>query len=225
MRPKDLEPQFSVYSPIHNKLVDGDACNLDVDLVQKMPLQTLANFRVKTSSVNNQEKTYALQLGRYSLPYYKQVLRLISADGKYRMEALEHLPQILIPFLEQQQLPFAHQITPFTKVLSFNLITKVDGHHHPALRAKKFVPWAFHCLDGEKNFQYLLVDFELGSDTYAKFIQDLKSNGGNEIDAMKQAHSHPLYTALGFELVPQVTISATGIKPAVFALYKRLKYV
>jgi len=171
---KDREPQVTPYLPIHNKIVEGNACNLNPQLVRDMPIKTAANFKVRIIDNQNKPEEFQLQLSRYKeLPIYNQVLRLISKDTKYKMEALEHNPQFLKFVLDSKKVSFSKEISPLSRVLSFNLISKVDEVYHPAFRAKKFIPWAFKCLDGQENFTHLLVDFEAGSDTYQAFLYDI----------------------------------------------------
>jgi hypothetical protein len=224
---KDQENKISAYLPIHDKIITGDACNLDPQLVRDMPINTAANFKVEMIDQENQEnqskRHFQLQLTKLKQPpIYDQVLRLISKDIKCKMEALEHNLQFLKFVLDSQKAPFSKEITPLSRVLSFNLISKVDGAYHPAFRAKKFIPWAFECLNEQKNFTHLLVDFELGSDTYQAFLEELNKCGGNKLEAIKRAYSHQIKTDLGFELHPEVChCNNNGEKPTVFALYSR----
>lgn len=220
---KDRETQISAYLPIHGKIISGDACNLNPQLVRDMPINTAANFKVEVIDQENQSKHFQLQLTRYQqMPIYRQVLRLISKDLRYKMEALEHNPQFLKFVLDSKKVSFSKEITPLSRVLSFNLISKVDEKYHPAFRAKKFIPWAFQCLNEQESFTHLLVDFELGSDTYQAFLEDLDKCGGNKLEAIKRAYSHQIKTDLGFELHPEVChCNNNGEKPTVFALYSR----
>lgn len=223
---KDREPQVDVYFPIHDKVIQGDACNLEPNLIKAMPINAAANFKVEISSNENKPEHFQLQLTKHQdLPLYNRVLRLISQDARYRMEALEFNSQCLKLVMNERKVAFERQITPLSRVLGFNLISKIDGKHHPAFRAKKFVPWAFQCLNDGQGFNQLLVDFELGSDTYQAFIEQLKKNGENEIEAIKQAHSHQLFTELGFSLSQVDHKIEQQNKPIVFALYNRTENI
>lgn len=222
---KDRESQRDVYLPIHDTIVRGDACNLDPQLVKDMPLNTAANFKVEVIDQENQTKHFELQLSRRPQPIvYKQILRLVSTtDYKYIMEALELDPEYLKDVLNRKNVSFAKEITPSSRVLSFNIVSKVDGVHHPAFRAKKFIPWSFQCLNGQEKFTHILVDFELGSDTYQKFLEDLDKCGGNKLEAIKQAYSHQTKIDLGFELHPEVVHYKQGNEAYIFALYSKAK--
>jgi hypothetical protein len=222
---KDREPQVRPYLPIHDKVIEGDACDLDPQLVRDMPINTAANFMVKIIDNQNNPKEFQLQLSRYKeLPIYNQVIRLISKDTKYKMEALVHNPQFLQFILNNKKVLFSRIITESSRVLSFNIISKVDGVYHPAFRAKKFIPWAFKCLNRQENFTHLLVDFELGSDTYQTFLKDLEKCRGNKIEAIKKAYSHQTKIDLGFELHPEVFHCIKPREKAiVFALYSKVK--
>ena len=217
-------PQVDVYLPIHNKVIRGDACNLDPNLVQAMPINTAAKLKVEVTDEENKQRYYQLQLAkRKELPLYNQTLRLISADAKYKMEGLEYNPQFLKWVLSDRKVTFEKQIALFSRILGFNLICKINGEHYPVFRAKKFVPWAFQCLNTENGFNHLLIEFELGSDTYQAFIDQLKQNGGNSIEAIKKAHSHPLFTKLGFSLSQVEHKTGQEYVDAVYALYNRNK--
>ena len=217
---KDRERQNGLYLPIHGKIVQGDACNLDPQLVKEMPMNMSANFKVEVVDQENQSKYFELQLSRRPEPgVYKQVLRLVSKDGKYTMEAVEHNPGYLKHVFNLKNASFTQKIKHSSRVLSFNITTKINGVHHPAFRAQKFIPWSFQCLNGQKNFTHILADFESGSDTYQKFLKDLKKCDGNELEAMKQAYSHQIKIDLGFELNPEFVHHVNGRKPCVLALY------
>ena len=217
---KDQEIQSGLYLPIQDTIVQGDACNLDPQLVKDMPLDTAANFKVEIIDQENQAKHFELQLSRRSQPrvYYEQSLSLISTNSKYEMEALEYDSKMLKHVLNLHGVSFAKEITNSSRVLSFNIISKVDGVHHPAFRAKKFIPWSFQCLNGPKNFTHILADFEFGSDTYQKFLEDLKKCDGNELEAMKLAYSHQIKTDLGFKL----SHCGYGKQSRIFALYSKV---
>ena len=220
---KDRENQRGLYQPIHNTVVGGDACNLDPQLVKDMPLNAAANFKVEIIDQKNQTKCFELQLSkRPQPPIYEQILRVIPKDGQYRMEALEHDSKFLKYVLNLKGVSFAKEITPLSRVLSFDIISKVNGVHHPAFRAKKFIPWSFQCLNGQESFTHIFVDFELGSDTYQKFLEDLKKCDGNTLEAMKHAYSHQIKIDLGFELNPEFVHHVNERKPCVLALYSRV---
>lgn len=221
---KDRESQNGLYLPIHGKIVKGDACNLDTQLVKRMPHDMAANFKVEVVDQENQAKLFELELFK-SPPsnVYKQVLRLLSKDCQYMMEALDLNPLYLKHVFNLRKISLAKEITPLSRILSFHIISKVDGVYHPAFRAQKFIPWSFQCLNGPKNFTHILADFELGSDTYQKFLEDLKKCGGNKLEAMKQAHSHQTMTNLGFKLNPEVVHYINSKESCVFALYDKVR--
>jgi hypothetical protein len=140
-------------------------------------------------------------IARYSVFPYRQVLRVITEDRRFMMEALVYDQRVLRFSLDQA--PFAGLLTDDSVILGYNLHTKVDGTHHPAFRARNFVPWAHQALRSV-GVNQLLADFEGGSDTYAQFQEEMYRNGGNRVAAMEQSLAHPLYTALGYRMHPAV---------------------
>ena len=192
---------FPRYDAIHGAKIEDDISGIDPRLVAKMPLNSAALFNIH---VNNEGRgtEYPFMIAKYEVPgIYRQVIRVVPQDARYIMEALIFEPMVLKNTFPKAE--FTKLLNEKSVVLAFNIHSKVEGKHHPAIHAKKFIPWAYNAC-ANLGVNYLLADLREWSDPYKIYMEELTHNGGNRLVAIEKTFPHPLYTQLGYKLYPKV---------------------
>ena len=224
---------------IYNRVYPGDVCALPVDEVVRMPMNSGSLFHISNREPGRKIHTYnPIAISKYqptmfdpSQIYLKDSIRLIPGDDQtFFMEAFTYdvrLTKMIEPDLLKP-------VGDNDVLIGFNVQAKKNGRYYPALRADRFIPWALEVFDRTKRVDFILADYEPGSDTYQQFMDNyhLPENPDDEsvvqakIKAMESTWGHRQNTKAGFILQPGDSIRFhflvnSNKPPIIFALYKR----
>lgn len=208
--------------PIHNEIngltFNGDVCVLRPDLVKSMPTNSVALITIKKAGIK-----YNVMVARYvppmeGHPYEEQIRLITKEDPRYKMEALIFDKRYLACF----PFPYVKSLKQSDVVLGFDIVTKIDGIHHPPLIASKFIPWALETF-ADKGITHLVSDFEPDSDNGKTYWEEFERTG-NKINALERTWAHRQYEKVGFKPDSEI-YHFEGVpgfsKPVVFTVYNR----
>lgn len=208
------------YSKLRGIEVDGDACKLSPALIRAMPMNHAAIYKVLVNTISHQVMVEKLS---HPNQYIEKAIRIGTLDLDFEMVGYYYTPEFLEKVFSES--PFPQYIKDMSKVLMINIQAKKEGEHHPAIRAKHFIPWIIDVI-GQENVNNIIADFEPGSDTGKKYWQDIVK-GMNRIGAMENSWAHKQYAKVGFSLIPKLYFyqnpNVYAGQPTVFALYERKK--
>lgn len=206
------------YDGLSTVEVPNDACNVNPNLIAKMPLTTKGAYQVTTPF-----RRYSVYVAKAESVPAHVTIRLTTDSERYKMEArvmnnrhlmhvfhvgCGHIPDILG--------------NKKNVVLGFDIKTKVQGEYLPHFRAKNFMPWALRALrDYRPN--YILADLEPGTDTHQEFMdtyRETKDLG----TTMRSNTAHRLITSCGFELIPQIYLFGSDEHEAMYSEIQGVPY-
>ena len=190
----------SIYRPLMGKTVLDDVTNLSPQEVRKMPADSLAFFNVLADG-----RIYPMQVVKgESIPCIESVRLVSGEDDRFKFEAHLRRPRSFRFMMKEFGFAFADALPSRTLAVSFDITAKVDGRHHRPMRAKLFLRWAMEVFREHKP-THVLAEWEPTSDNHDIFYRALAETN-DPIKAVESTWTHKQYAALGFRIMPGVSI-------------------
>lgn len=237
-----MSEQITFYpGNIFNRVIRGNACNLPAKDVSAMPFNTNSIYQVSAREKGKPLDTISqVMVSRYDplimaheQIWMKEALRIVPEDNQeIVMEAIV----FDVPIMRLATAGLLDKLNDDEVLVGFNIQAKRDGKHHPAMRADKFIPWALEILEATRKVNYILADYEVGSDTLRQFMKNyhMPANPNAEtvteakIQAMHSTWGHKQLSKAGYDLVPGDNIKFIFSKEKnklayINALYTKIK--
>lgn len=203
-----------VHASLRGVKVSGDATNLSTAKVSRMPVDTVASF---TTEVDG--KAYPMQLVKgESIPYIVSVRLVSGMDPRYMFEAHLRRPGSFIATMREYGAPFATDLPSRTLAVSFDIKAKINGQHHPPMRARLFLPWAMQVLK-PYNPTHVLAEWEPDSDNHQAYYEAFALSN-DPMQAVEATWTHRQYSQLGFNLMEGISI--VGVRESTHGLVTKV---
>jgi hypothetical protein len=186
-----------IYYPLMGKTIEGDVTNLDYRLVQKMRINSAAEFGVKVNDMK-----FPIQLAKASSMLFVEAIKFKPNDkptNEFKLEAGVYRQEVISEHLKQSKLLKELRKDP-GGVVYFDLVAKFEKEHFPPLRAKKFIEWALELFVPHDPL-YILGQWLPESDNHAAYFKS-KQEHRDPLQAIKNTWSYKQFTRLNYQLIP-----------------------
>lgn len=230
-----LTYQGRIYNGIHPENI----CNVPVELVREMPMNSGTLVHISTREPGKNIDTISpIRIARFDSeisrhqPHIKETLRIIPSDEPdFIMEAMVFDVSILKKILGSE---IFNRLREEDRLIGFKIEAKKNGRYHRAIRASEFIPWALKVLEKPDVKDFIISDYEVGSDTHKQFM---KAYDGEEINentfieakkrAMRATWGHKQIEKAGFKLMEDDNsvgfyfLNTTDKQALVYGIYER----
>src|SRR5438105_1119800 len=148
----------NVYEPLMGFKFQGDLSNLPLGAARSLPLEMAALLKAETDG-----GTYTVQYARAESIAYADSIRFLSEENRaYRLQANVCNFYPIYNTFREMQMPVTGALSAGSKIICFELKTKINGEHYPPFKAAKFLPWALRFFNEHKP-THLLAFWEPAS--------------------------------------------------------------